>query len=59
MMKKFVRVLVGVVLLGPTTSLNAQLVGVEFNTGSFYSISTSDGSLQLIAVKLLPTVPER
>ncbi len=49
MMKKFVRVLVGVVLLGPTTSLNAQLVGVEFDTGSFYSISTSDGSLQLIA----------
>jgi|CXWL01.1.fsa_nt_gi hypothetical protein len=48
MMKKTVRVLIVTVLFWPAISLNAQLVGVEFNTGSFYSISTSDGSIQLI-----------
>ncbi len=40
--------ILAVIVLAPTPSLRAQLVGVEFNTGTFYSISTTDGSLQLI-----------
>ena len=40
--------LFAVIALAPVSSLRAQLVGVEFNTGNFYSISTTDGSLQLI-----------
>jgi hypothetical protein len=36
------------IALAPVSFLRAQLVGVEFNTGSFYSISTTDGSLQFI-----------
>jgi hypothetical protein len=37
-----------IIALAPVSSLRAQLVGVEFDTGRFYSISTTDGSLQLI-----------
>ena len=40
--------LLAFIALAPVAPLRAQLVGVEFNTGTFYSISTTNGSLQLI-----------
>lgn len=49
MIKNFSGLAFAVIVLAPVASLRAQLVGVEFDTGSFYSISTTDGSLQLIA----------
>lgn len=42
------RIMLAAALLAPVSSLRAQLVGVQFDTGSFYTISTTDGSLQLI-----------
>ncbi len=47
-MSKFVARTMLAACLVPVSVLHAQLVGVEYNTGNFYSISTTDGSLQLI-----------
>ncbi len=48
MKKQFLPTLIAVILLAPVPSLRAQLVGVEYDTGRFYTVSTVDGSLQLI-----------
>lgn len=46
-MKKHCQVVL-VALFAPAAALHGQLVGVEFDTGSFYAISPADGSLQFI-----------
>jgi hypothetical protein len=47
-MKKLSQILFAVIMVTHVSSLRAQLVGVEYDTGRFYAISTIDGSLQLI-----------